>query len=1109
MGAQTTEGTGHGSAEGPIRGMESVEKILKKINNEAAFKRDGLKLRLDISDNDGQIAADDVIVVPTGNLASSNAQDAFEEVQTDINAANTDIATNASNITTNTTNINRKATKVTSAVSGDFPALTSSGDLANSGKGPDDYYTKAQIDNISYSHQALDDLQGGSGGAYYHLGSAAHSNLTSGTPTFDEITLNNAPTDASDAATKGYVDNAVAGADLWLGAVIDFSTEAAADATNDFRYIASADGATWTENNIYESDGTNWTETVVAGGNATYVTGESSSYLFNGTEWVATGGGVSDHNSLSGLQGGTGGGTPQRYHLNQAAATFAESVNVSSPAQNQRLTYNSATSKWVNSNPEQIYHADSDGTISVNTGLFFVDTSGGDVALVIPDSDADNDGAGILRFFKESSDTNIVTITTIGGQNIGDSTSQTIASDHEGFSVVSDYNGGVGEAWDIIQDSRTASASVAQVVTVAVEGGDFTSVESAISYINGLGDASTSKRYVIDVGPGTYTENAITVPDYVSIMGKNDEATFIKASDNNATFITLGHDSVLYNLRVDGPTNDVGTYTEDEAEIVRCVFQNSLTCVQAHGSSAVATVEETKFKSTCTTGLLATSGSWIGASNIFSQAATNAFYANGGTIKVHNSFSTGATNALYANNGGNLTPHLVDVVGGTNVLRTGATGTNVIHGMGVSADSSSTWHVLQESATGDMHLSGCVLLVTKFSMANAELVRIDFNSDFAGDEGHVLLEELQVGCPEIGRETVLGEGDSYTRGMLVYTETAGNVFADVSTEAASSSGSSFTFPDVTADNAIYVSSDLQDSSDYKQFLGIKSKVTIPAVLGTGEIVAEYWDGTSWTEFNHMSALGSAPYTQQADAIFERAGSEQIRFQDLTLAAASWTKNDPPSTGTNRFWVRFRISTEIDTAPVFEQFKIHSNRTEINADGFVEHMGKARPKRKIYGVNIGNSIELAGAAPKNKNVDYGTLLNFVVQKNQLQSGRTDGFGQIFAIPEGLDTSRALTLRVRWASESSASGNVELRFIRGEISIGTVLNGTNTETTMLDVTNGPFVANKIVETEFEFFEPSLVPQNQVPFAIMRYAGTGSDTLAANVYVSSLELEGYFWS
>jgi hypothetical protein len=53
----------------------------------------------------------------------------------------------------------------------------------------------------------------------------------------------------------------------------------------------------------------------------------------------------------------------------------------------------------------------------------------------------------------------------------------------------------------------------AQIITVAVSGGDFTSIQAAI---NSISDASSSKPYVIRVAPGVFTED-VTLKDWVFI----------------------------------------------------------------------------------------------------------------------------------------------------------------------------------------------------------------------------------------------------------------------------------------------------------------------------------------------------------------------------------------------------------------------------------------------------------------------------------------------------------------------------------------------------------------------------------------------------------------
>lgn len=163
------------------------------------------------------------------------------------------------------------------------------------------------------------------------------------------------PTADTDAATKGYVDGLIQGVD-WLEAVdydINYvkagvptgtgatNGERCLDTTNfdlysfttswaltgacgnGDRYIFKTDGDDTSGNagthtrtkKIYEYNGSTLDETTAEEGMAVWVKDtDDSMYVYNGTEWVLFGS-VVNHNSLSGLQGGT---TSQYYHLNSA-----------------------------------------------------------------------------------------------------------------------------------------------------------------------------------------------------------------------------------------------------------------------------------------------------------------------------------------------------------------------------------------------------------------------------------------------------------------------------------------------------------------------------------------------------------------------------------------------------------------------------------------------------------------------------------------------------------------------------------------------------------------------------------------------------------------------
>jgi hypothetical protein len=76
-------------------------------------------------------------------------------------------------------------------------------------------------------------------------------------------------------------------------------------------------------------------------------------------------------------------------------------------------------------------------------------------------------------------------------------------------------------------------------ITVGKKGADFTSISASVAYIT---DSAEDNRYVIEVGPGQFTENTIdlTGKPYVSIVGSNIQTTQIFPSASNQHIIKMG-----------------------------------------------------------------------------------------------------------------------------------------------------------------------------------------------------------------------------------------------------------------------------------------------------------------------------------------------------------------------------------------------------------------------------------------------------------------------------------------------------------------------------------------------------------------------------------------
>ena len=79
-------------------------------------------------------------------------------------------------------------------------------------------------------------------------------------------------------------------------------------------------------------------------------------------------------------------------------------------------------------------------------------------------------------------------------------------------------------------------------ITVAKKGGDFTSISASVAYIT---DSSENNRYIIEVGPGQFTESEIDLTNkpYVSIFGSDIQATEVIASGSNHNIFKLGNTS--------------------------------------------------------------------------------------------------------------------------------------------------------------------------------------------------------------------------------------------------------------------------------------------------------------------------------------------------------------------------------------------------------------------------------------------------------------------------------------------------------------------------------------------------------------------------------------
>jgi len=123
----------------------------------------------------------------------------------------------------------------------------------------------------------------------------------------------------------------------------------------------------------------------------------------------------------------------------------------------------------------------------------------------------------------------------------------------------------------------------------------------------------------------------------------------------------------------------------------------------------------------------------------------------------------------------------------------------------------------------------------------------------------------------------------------------------------------------------------------------------------------------------------------ADIMFAHIGSHHVRY-NAYVTTATWIPNDDVGYGENIYWSRLRTVSATNIAPVIEQIKIHSNRMEINSDGWPEYFGKARPTGRLpWDIMV---MVKAATAPGDQDLYLGDTLDVGGKKNRLRNSEDD-------------------------------------------------------------------------------------------------------------------------
>jgi len=509
----------------------------------------------------------------------------------------------------------------------------------------------------------------------------------------------------------------------------------------------------------------------------------------------------------------------------------------------------------------------------------------------------------------------------------------------------------------------------------------------------------------VDCDAAIIDQDPVDFSAYTNILisGKGPR-TRLKATNANANLVTLGASSSLRSISFEGVTNasnwhvvwsgtgtGVGSFND-------LFFNQGSNCLKVENTTGTFRISGSNSlilqnSGTCFEGNSNTTLTVDGFSILGDGTNTKGFVQNGDSQLFIFSGRTTSLGTLYEVNGDTGSCFYGDV---------SDTGSNVVFDQNGNSS--------VEVISGSYEFSKAVI-------TNTSVIEGYFFNITPDDNQLRCLSELSVGLPGSGRESAFGQGDSTVLGMLVYTYD-GSTYTDVSEDAASSSGSTFTFPNTNTNSAIYVGFAFDTVSPI-QFYGIKNFITTAAVLGSGDIVFEYWNG-AWTEFNHMQTQSDRPHQSLANDKFTDTGSFQALF-DPRLED-DWAVNDPVSFGTNVYWIRLRISSSITTAPIFEKFKIHTNRMELESDGFQRMYGLSRIEEK-FPITFGGLFSNVGKAPTDQDFYLSDNLGIAATGNSFPTNQDRAIIFSQFIPFELDTSAPVKLTISYFVDTALSGVIQ--------------------------------------------------------------------------------------
>lgn len=540
---------------------------------------------------------------------------------------------------------------------------------------------------------------------------------------------------------------------------------------------------------------------------------------------------------------------------------------------------------------------------------------------------------------------------------------------------------------------------------------------------------------VIKVRPGLYAEAGLVIPSGVSLVGDGWQTTSIGAPGALSDIITLSSDSGVVGITVVCPSG------AGLSGLVHNAGTGNALDLNFAGDGASGSGN----------GIFKTgTGKLIGGNIRFETGGFEAFLrVDSGVLALDATHMPNAAGSVdfallaegtgrYQGQGFNCgNPNVVDAVAldgtstvilyspnifnCTNALRAMSDGINITC-LGGKIDNVTRSFLVDSGLTGTGSKAQLLstVLPPVFDFPAAAAINYEFALNFSQLESsvreskqRVIGSDLALGFPELASALIVGEGSSYGDGLRVCTSdstatstTVGGNITDVTVEATSISGSTFTFQGTAANHCVYIATARTDGlGNPLKHWGLKTYGDVAGVGGS--YVFEIWDGSAWTDIGVMATSQEEVY-RYANQVFIRASSNEYLSYGID-SNTTWVASSVD--GTTAYWVRIRIDSTVTTLPTWERMWVSPTHVDLTGRGLYRALGLAQWKQTIFsGGNVFG--EQGGVVSANIPVGTGASPASWTHNspNSLFNQTGDEIHAQFAIPDGTNTAFPIEIEV---------------------------------------------------------------------------------------------------